>query len=97
MLIEMFLIFFAIGFISFLIGLEKEIAVYHLVSLFMYIITLASALYIEVGGSTLTYIDYTASAVSLGFIFLNIIYVILCVVENSMEAQKNRKFRFGMG
>jgi len=76
MLESVFILIVSIGFVSFVLAILDENMIFSAISLLMFIISLASQLYIEV--PTDTYYDEPALyAVSLGFIFLNVIWLIV--------------------
>jgi len=76
MLESVFIMLMAMGFVAFVISALDENLILSAVSLLMWIIVLAGQLYIEVPSDT--YYDEPALfAVSLGFIFLNVIWLIV--------------------
>jgi len=76
MLESVFIMIMAMGFVAFVLSAMDENIVLSGVSLLMWIVVLAGQVYIEV--PTDTYYDEPALyAVSLGFIFINIIWIIV--------------------
>jgi len=76
MLESVFIMLIAMGFVAFVLSVMDENIVLSGVSLLMWIVVLAGQVYIQV--PTDTYYDEPALyAVSLGFIFINIIWMIV--------------------
>ena len=76
MLESVFIMLIAMGFVAFVLSVMDENIVLSGVSLLMWIVVLAGQVYIQV--PTDTYYDEPALyAVSLGFIFINIIWIIV--------------------
>ena len=76
MILDIYLMLIAMGFILFIIGVERWSIVYAGTSFLMWIIIFAASFYIEVPGID-EYTDYTINAVSLAFIFINIIIMLM--------------------
>jgi len=75
MLESVFILLVAIAFVLFLLCIENQSKVYGMISLILWVIILVQSLWIEVPNDT-DYADYTLSAISLIFIFANLIYVL---------------------
>jgi len=75
MLESVFILIVAIAFILFLLCIEHSSRVYGMISLVLWLIILVQSFWIEVPNDT-QYSDYTLSAVSLIFVFANLIYII---------------------
>lgn len=68
------------GFVLFLIAVLEKNLVFSLTSLLMWIIVLASHMYIEVPGDTY-YAEYALFGVSLAFIIINVLWIILMYMD----------------
>jgi len=76
MLESVFIMLIAMGFVSFVLAVMDENMILCAVSMLMWIIILAGQLYIEVPSDT-HYDEPIFFAVSLGFIFINLIWLIV--------------------
>jgi len=76
MLESVFIMLMAMGFVSFVLSAMDENMILSGVSLLMWIIVLAGQLYIEVPTDTY-YSEPALYAISLGFIFINIVWIIV--------------------
>jgi len=73
MLESLFITIIAIAFVLFILGIENSSKVYLFMSMILWIIIFAQSLYIEVPSDT-SYTEYGLNAVSLIFIFANLIF-----------------------
>lgn len=80
MLESIFIIIMLMGFVLFLIAVLEKNLVFSLTSLLMWIIVLASHMYIEVPGDTY-YAEYALFGVSLAFIIINVLWIILMYMD----------------
>jgi len=76
MILDIFMLWIIIGVILLILGIEFENIVYNMLSLILFIIIFIQSLWIEVPGIA-DYTDYTSSAMSLAFIFTNIIWLLI--------------------
>ena len=76
MILDIFMLWIIIGVILLILGIEFENIVYSMLSVVVFIIILVQSLWIEVPGIA-DYADYTSSAMSLAFIFTNIVWLLL--------------------
>jgi len=76
MLESVFIWIISVGFVSFVLAVLDENLILSAVSLLMFIVSLAGQIYVEVPSDTY-YDEPVFFAISLGFIFLNIIYIII--------------------
>ena len=86
MLESIFITFIAIGFISFILGIELENVIYSALSLLMWIILMAGYFYIEVPSDTI-YDEPVFLPVALAFIFINVIIIILSFTRFKEESR----------
>jgi len=86
MLESVFIMFIAMGFILFILGIEMSSVVYAITSTLMWIIILAGQLYIEVPTDTI-YDEPAFYAVGLGFIIMNIIWIIIIKMDYSFTSE----------
>lgn len=89
MILEVVLIFMLFGMITFLKSIENQSVMISGISLFTFIILLASSMYIQVPGATDTYQDLTVNIFSLGMIFLNIVWMVIVLSGQAVD----RRFR----
>ena len=89
MLESIFIVSLIIGFLFLLKGIDDERLAYSFVSILAFFFAAAGSLYIETPGTSTTFIDYAASVVCFGLIFLNIVYI----VSMQFEAKRTRKYR----
>lgn len=80
MLESIFVIIMAMGFILFLIAVMDKNIIFSLTSLLMWIIVLATHMYIEVPNDTY-YAEYALFAVSLAFIIINALWIIIMYMD----------------
>ena len=76
MILDIFMLWIIIGIILFVLGIELENIIYNMISLVIFIIIFAQSFWIEVPG-IIDYTDNTTSAISLIFIFINLIWMIV--------------------
>lgn len=81
MLESVFIIIMAMGFVLFILGISEKSIVYTATSLLMWIVVLAGHLYIEVPTDSTTYTEGAVFAVALGFIFIDVIWLIICAFD----------------
>ena len=84
MLESIFIIILLMGFVLFLIGVTEENIVFSITSILMWIIVMAAHLYIEVPADT-SYEENALLPISLGFIFINIIWIVVLYFKNKEE------------
>jgi hypothetical protein len=89
MIESVFLTMLSIGFVSFVLGIERDNLIYYLVSILMWIVVLASHVFIQVPIIDDAFYEMGLLPVSLGFIFINIILIITHYFEFS-GLKKNR-------
>ena len=80
MLESIFIIIMLMGFVLFLISVMEKNIIFCLTSLLMWIIVLATHMYIEVPGDTY-YAEYALFGVAFAFIVINIIWAILIYMD----------------
>jgi len=80
MIESVFIMLLAMAFITFILGVEKWAIIYVGTSLLMWIVITVASFYIQVPGDT-TYIEYTLNAVSMAFIFINVLLMIMIHFE----------------
>jgi len=76
MILDVYLMMLVFAFILFIFGIEKESIVYSGTSFLLWMIIFAVSFYIEVPGID-TYVDYTINAISLAFIFINLVWMFM--------------------
>jgi len=76
MILDVYLLMLVFAFILFLFAIERESIVYAGTSFLLWMIIFATSFYIEVPGID-TYIDYTINAISLAFIFINLVWMLV--------------------
>jgi len=76
MILDVYLMMLAFAFILFIFGIERENVWYAGTSFLLWMIIFAASFYIEVPGID-NYIDYTINAVSLAFIFINLLWMFM--------------------
>lgn len=84
MLESVFIFIMAIGFVSFVLAIQNKSIVFSAVSLLMWIVTLAGQLYIEVPSDT-NYSEPALFAVALGFIIINVIWMVVHMMDFKNE------------
>jgi len=84
MLESVFIIVIAMGFVSFILAVYEESVVFTGVSMLMWIIILAGFLAIEVPNDTY-YREWAMFGVALGFIFINIAWLIKLYLDYRRE------------
>ena len=77
MLESVFILSICAGFIFFILGIEQENVVYALTSMLMWIVVLAGHIYVVVPNAEGYYYEIGFFAISLGFIMINVIWVII--------------------
>ena len=85
MILDIFMLWIIVGVILLILGIELENIVYSMLSVIVFVIILIQSLWIEVPGIA-DYVDYTSSAMSLAFIFTNIVWLLMMY-----SATKQRK------
>lgn len=80
MLESIFILTVALGFILFILSIERENIIYSLTSLLMWIVTLAGMVYIVVPNDTY-YTEWAYFAISIGFIAINIIWSVILYMD----------------
>jgi len=80
MILDIYLMLMAMAFILFIIGVERWTMIYTGTSFLLWIIIFAASFYIQVPGID-TYIDYTINAISLAFIFINLVIMMMIHFE----------------
>lgn len=75
MLESVFIVLLAIAFVLFILGIEAESKIYCMISLVLWVIIFAQSLWITVPTDT-TYSELSLSAISLIFVFSNLIYLL---------------------
>jgi hypothetical protein len=76
MILDVYLITLVFAFILFLFAIEKESIIYAMLSFLLWIIIFGASFYIQVPGDD-HYIEYTLNAISLAFIFTNLIWALI--------------------
>jgi len=76
MLESVFIMFIAMGFVLFILGIERYSITYSITSILMWIVILAGQLYIEVPNDV-AYSEPAFYGVGLGFIIVNIIWIVI--------------------
>jgi len=76
MIESIFITMMSIGFISLVIGKERDEIIYLGISLLMWLVVMAGHVYIEVPSVTDTFYEVGILPVSLGFIFIDVILII---------------------
>jgi len=87
MLESVFIMLCAMGFVAFVLSAMDENLVLGAISLLMWIVVLAGQVYIEVPTDTF-YNEPALFAVSLGFIFINVIWLIVLYFDFSFWKQQ---------
>jgi len=87
MILDIFMLWIIIGVILLILGIELENIVYNMLSVIIFIIIFIQSLWIEVPGIA-DYADYTSSAMSLAFIFTNIVWLLI------LNARMKKRKRF---
>jgi len=86
MLESIFIIIIAMGFISFILAVYEESVIFTGVSMLMWIIAMAGFLAIEVPSDTY-YQEWSMFGVSLGFIFINIAWLIKLFLDYKRDSR----------
>lgn len=76
MLESVFIMFIAMGFVLFILGIERHSITYSITSVLMWIVILAGQIYIEVPNDT-SYGEPAFYGVAIGFIVVNIIWIVI--------------------
>jgi len=87
MILDIFMLWIIIGVILLILGIELESVIYNMLSVIVFIIIFIQSLWIEVPGIA-DYADYTSSAMSLAFIFTNIVWLLI------LNARMKKRKRF---
>lgn len=90
MIESIFVFMSATALIFFILGIENKAIVYSALSTVLWIIIMGASLYIEVPAIDEGYTEYGFSAFCLAFIFANIIWMILQLMEFRKSSQYNR-------
>jgi len=85
MLESVFITMLAMGFISFVLAIERDSFIYSAISMLFWIIVMAGHLYVEVPGDTYYY-EVAMFPLSFGMIMLNVIWLII-----QFMVKRNRK------
>lgn len=81
MLESIFIFMAAIGFVLFILGIYEKSAIYSFMSLIVWLIVMANALYVQVPTDTTTYTEYGFSAFCMAFVFANIVWMLSLYME----------------
>lgn len=88
MIIDLFMLMIVMAFILFILAVFDENIVFSGVSLLLWIVIFAQAFWIYVPGDA-GYTDYTWNALSLAFIFINIIWMLTIHFELGERYRKD--------
>lgn len=88
MLESIFVLVIVMGFISFILAVDRESVIFSATSLLMWLVSLAGHLYIVVPGVDGYFTEVAFFAVSIGFIVLNIMWLILLYTDLSFWQKK---------
>ena len=81
MLESLFILILLMGFVLFLIGILEKNIVFSVTSILMWLITMATHLYIEVPNVEAAYEEEVLVPLSLAFIFINLIWIIIMYMK----------------
>ena len=85
MIESVLIIMICMGFVLFLLGITEKSIVFSATSLMTWIVVMAGQQYIQVPNDTNTYTEFALFAVALGFVFINVIWIIVRYMENQFE------------
>jgi len=88
MLESIFITLIAMGFVLFILAIEKENVIYCGTSILMWILVMAGQVYIEVAGESNTFNEPALLPVAIGFIFVNILWLIVLFFDFKMWRNK---------
>ena len=87
MLESLFIMLIAIAFITFLLGIDSESYPMCIISAVVWLIVFASAHYVQVPGDT-SYSELTINALSLAFVFIDVILAILYYMDYTFKPSR---------
>ena len=88
MLESVFIFMAAIAFLLFILGIELDSVIYSFLSMMLWVIVMASSLYIEVPSVDEVYSEMGLSAFCLAFIVANIIWLIWMYFKGNVSANE---------
>jgi hypothetical protein len=84
MLESLFIISIVIGFIFLLKGIDDSRMAYSWISILSFVFAMAGAIYIQVPGATVSYMDIGATIICFALIIINLMHIVAMIVDNKM-------------